>query len=532
MKKKLLALFLGILMIASCLISCQQESETLVGEEDEADEGAMTLTLWLPTYDGTTDEAVAKVEAAINLLTTSKYSTAIELKLIPSENYEREVKAKLAELEEYYSDDDRLMGSAETGEIMIGENSAIYPLASENQMDIFLIRGYEDYMEFYDKGYIEELSSEIATTGKLLNQYIYPTFMDMAEIYGDLYAVPNNHMIGEYEFLLINKDLVDRLYYHIDDLSTLNKCQTFVEDVAKYTDVTPFLAPVDEPAGMVYFSKDGSPSVIASRLTGQSKYNTVANISSLVGNATYTNTVKMMKLFEERGYFAEDPDNCTEFGVGVIKGGYDIYEKYGDDYYISIYDYPTANTDEVFSSMFAVSAYSRNLKRSLEIITMLNTDTELRTVLQYGAEGVHWEIDEENPDTIIKLSDDYNMKLSETGNVYMTYPDYGVSRDVWEYAKQQNLESITSPFTSFILEVNSENKTYFDELERVSKDMLKRISDATYDEFDDLIATLKDEFKNNQKIQWLLDNSGDEDKKFTIAYQYESFCMDHGYGGE
>lgn len=531
MKKKLLALFLGILMIASCLIGCQQqEEESLVGDENEADEGAMTLTLWLPTYEGTTDEAVAKVEAAINLLTTSKYSTAIELKLIPSENYESEVRKKLAELEAYYAESETgLMGTPETGEIMVGENSAIYPLASENQMDIFLIRGYDDYKEYYDKGYLEELTSEISTTGKLLNQYIYPTYMNMAKIYGDIYAVPNNHMIGEYEFLLINKDLVDRLYYHIDDLSTLTRCQQFVEDVAKYTDVTPFLAPVDEPSGMHYHSADGSPSVLISRLTSGVSYNTVMNISSVVGNATYTSTIKMMKLFEEKGYFAEDPDNCTEFGVGVVKGGYDIYEKYGDDYYVSIYDYPTADTEEIFSSMFAVSVYRRSLTRSVEIITMLNTDPELRTILQYGVEGVHWEIDEDNPDTIIKLSDDYNMKLSETGNEYMTYPDYGAKRDAWEYAKKQNLESIISPFTMFKIEVNSENKQYLDELAKVSKDVFKRIEEVSYDEFDDLIATLKDEIKNNKKIQWLLDDSGDEGKKYTIAYQYASFCLDNGY---
>ena len=155
--------------------------------------------------------------------------------------------------------------------------------------------------------------------------------------------------------------------------------------------------------------------------------------------------------------------------------------------------------------MFAVSTYSKSLARSMEIITYLNTDTELRTALQYGAEGVHWQIDPENEDAIISLSDDYKMDIYTTGNVYMTYPDYGKTMADWDYGKQQNLDSMVSPYLTFEGYVTEENAELMADLDALSAEYKKQIDDMTAEELKEAITQFKKDLKNDATMSAAID---------------------------
>ena len=76
----------------------------------------------------------------------------------------------------------------------------------------------------------EQLDTELSGTSKKLKTYIYPTFLTLANQKGT-YAIPNNHPVGEYEYLLVNKELVEQYDYDIADLNTLIKCEGFIEDI-------------------------------------------------------------------------------------------------------------------------------------------------------------------------------------------------------------------------------------------------------------------------------------------------------------
>ena len=145
----------------------------------------------------------------------------------------------------------------------------------------------------------------------------------------------------------------------------------------------------------------------------------------------------------------------------------------------------------------------------MDIITYLNTETDLRTVLQYGAEGVHWQVDPDNPDTIQLLSDEYQMDINATGNVYMTYPEPGKTLDDWAVGKQQNLDSMVTPYLTFEGYITDENKSLMEDLAKLSAEYKERIDNMTAAELEESVSQLKKDLKNDATMTAVLDIKDD-----------------------
>ena len=64
MKKKLMCFLLCASMMVGGLAGCKKDEST-VADTEESERVAMTLSLWIPTNEGTTEEAIKAAEAAI-----------------------------------------------------------------------------------------------------------------------------------------------------------------------------------------------------------------------------------------------------------------------------------------------------------------------------------------------------------------------------------------------------------------------------------------------------------------------------------
>ena len=134
----------------------------------------------------------------------------------------------------------------------------------------------------------------------------------------------------------------------------------------------------------------------------------------------------------------------------MIKGSGEEIAQYEDEYYNIILEYPVATENDLFGSMFAVSSYTSNLTRAMEIITYLNTDADFRNLFQYGVKGVNYELDEN--DCATRTEENlYNMDIYKTGNIFVAYPDadIGMTYQTLENAKKQDLEVVTNPTMGF-----------------------------------------------------------------------------------
>ena len=564
MNKKLTTLLLAMMLALGSFTGCSskatEEDVEATADTEEAARISMTLSLWLPTSKNTTEEAIELAEAQINRLTQAKFDTAIELKAIPEADYqktidgeldriaaailaeEEEAERKRKELKELKAQGIEVETEPETeeGETEPVEEETIvnelgisvikYPEVGANQLDIFLVQGYDNYLRYIENEQIQQLDGELSGTSKILKTYIYPTYLNLANVSGT-YAIPNNHPVGEYEYLLVNKELVEQYDYNPKDLTTLVKCTDFIKDIASQNleGVTPLLGEVGYK-NIVFWGEDPSEfSLISSLLSNSSAYNVKALPKSTFTQNAYVNTLGMMKELGELGYIGDGKvDEGEKFAVGVVAGDGSVAAQYEDEYYVNIHTKPMMTEDDVYGSMFAVSSYSKSLSRSMEIITYLNTSSDIRTILQYGAQGVHWDYeDEDTKETINILSDDYQMDIVNTGNVYMTYPGEGLPMSHWDYAKQQNLDSTSDPFMKFEGAITDANKAQMDELAALSKQYKDRIDALTYAEWETEISAIKKELKDNELIKSLLDG---EENENSIATIYNDWYAEN-YGG-
>lgn len=552
--KKLISLALAAILLLGIFAGCKRvnmDEDVEAADTEATSRIAQTLTLWLPT-DGATEEDEEAVSAAINRLTQAKYDTAIELKLIPRDQYADAVDARLTEIttkieeeeaaaeqrrkelkelkaqgievaEEPEEEEETKPEEEETIVNELGITITKYPEVGEKQFDIFLVTSYKQYMDYIENEMIQQLDGELSGTSKLMKTYIYPTYLELANVQGT-YAIPNNHPVGEYQYLLVNKELVDQYDYDPDSLSSVLKCQAFIEDIGnQHLDgVIPLLGEV-EAANMHYFgiNEDKNEwSIIGNQVTNSMMYSSPCIPKSVFSTNVYINTVGMMKKLKELGYVGDGTlKEGQKFAVGVISGDPSVKAQYEDEYYVRTYAKPMMKEEDVFGAMFAVSSYSKSLARSMEIITYLNTSTDLRTVLQYGAQGVHWDYtSEDDHDTIKILKDSYKMRLTDTGNVYMTYPGPGRPMSDWDAGKQMNLDMISDPFMKFPGVLTENNEDLLKQLAEVSKEYKARLDALPSEGYEDAITEIKKEIKNDEFLKGLLDNSGENPNSILQFY--------------
>ena len=546
MTKKLISLLLAMIMVLSMFAGCSKDENSEPGDEtadtEDSQRVAMTLSLWLPTDESTTEEAKEQVEAAINKITQAKYDTAIELHLIPRDEYKETIDSKIADVQKATADKkaaeearkkalknkgQKVEETVETNppeETIIDELGIAvktYPSVVDTQFDIFYISGYDAYCEYAWGDIAATLDGELSGNSKILKSYIYPTFLKPIYDYGT-FAIPNNRPVGEYQYLLINKDLVDVYDYNISDLSSFLRSKNFIIDIGNQglEDVVPLLAPVDA-AGMLYWGADGVSSewsLISSQLTSETEYSDSLPPENVL-DSTYVSTLKMVKELQDLGYVGDGTlKEGQRFAVGVVAGDPVSIAEYADEYYISVYANPVFDEETIYDAMFAVSEYSKDISRSMEIITCINTDKELRTVLQYGVEGIHWEYDDpDTKETISIISDDYKMELHETGNVFMTYPGEGLPMEYWDAYLIQNQEAVSSPYIKmpdYFSEENG-NLDLLEEYEKLCKEYKAKIDAVTGENFNAEIKALLAELQNNEVMQKLLD---EEDEDSLISF--------------
>ena len=131
-----------------------------------------------------------------------------------------------------------------------GIQELVYPEAEAHQLDIIYISGQDMYNEYIEKEWIIDLNSLISTTGKKLNDYITGALLNGVKKDGMTYAIPNNVQIGNYTYMLVDKELYST-YYGTDPekISNVLDLGVFLRDIAEnendYTDPSKNIIPID-----------------------------------------------------------------------------------------------------------------------------------------------------------------------------------------------------------------------------------------------------------------------------------------------
>lgn len=490
MKKRLTCLFLCLVTLLSVVLtSCSSKSEEEAKDDIgiDASETAITLTMWVVSEEKVSDAAAAAVTEKLNAITKPKFKTELVLTYLTEDEYEARLAATVAAYEATKKDpatgetaepEETESGEAVTDETetnQFGQSVIKYPELIANQVDIIYISGEDMYIDFIEKGWLAELDTELSGSSKKIREYVSETLLSAAKYNGATYAIPNNRVIGEYTYMLLNKELMET--YAQDAYAKLNMIDGFYNEYlytflglirkfeydtvipidASYEDCLKLLAhywyvnPENYSLDLNKFSLFG---YYYDNMADLTRGSTILGYNSLFQDEDFVEDYLQLNRFRMDDYFRKENDTRTESAIKFVKGSYADLAQYEDDYYSVIVEYPTASAEDIYGNMFGVCTYTRDVARSMEIITYLNTNAAFRNLLQYGVEGVHYNLIENGSGVVTgidRLNSDYVMDLYATGNMFIAYPDTeaGMTNEVWESGKVQNRSSLVNPLLGF-----------------------------------------------------------------------------------
>ncbi len=530
MRKIFISLLLCLVALLTLALGGCGKSEVENPDTEASARAAVTLNMWLISEKEISPETEALVEAAFNELTQSKYTTKVDLVFMTEDEYYEALDAKLAAAAEAKLNDDSsaflpIMGeettevvetTAETVVNELGQRLLKYPDVEENQIDIIFLAGEERMKQYVTDQKLSALDTNLNSTSKVLKDYIYPSFLEHVKYDKSTYAIPNNHLIGEYTYLLVNKALAEKYYFDVSKLNTFVACKDLINEIGTHeTDIAPVLA-FAEPTNMKYWVDGDNVSLVASYVPTQATAGSRIAMRSLFDISNFTDHMLLMQTCKDNGWFAADPANTTDFGVAILTGGYDVIAQYEDKYDIKVMSYPTLTEETVYESMFAVTSYTVNLNRAMEIITLINTDVEAKNILQYGAEGVHFALDEEDG-SFSRLNDDYLMNNLYTGNSFLAYTTEDMPADIWENAKAANRESVVSPYFGFAEDWVNVSTGFLDSLRQISIGYVERMNAcANAEELAAFFATAKSELVSNGQFSGAFSTESDSNSPYAV----------------
>ncbi len=476
MKKRILSLLLVIMMILSVVLtgcSTEKTDDEKRRENASAGDTAFTLSLWIPTNSNSEDPAFLErlnaVESAINAKLATD-NTKIKLIAISDEQYEQKLAEKLNQSKastlakpvvvgkDYKNDAEPVYPDENNKEDYFYQLK--FPELLENQIDICLIRDYNTYVDFVNKGYLYSLNSYVTS-----DSASYPRFKKIIKdelissliINKNLYAISNNrdYAKDEYKFILINKELASsaNLTVDVNSIKTILDCEEIINKIAELnlSGVVPFVGNKNDAPGLVHWGADSDKSVIVS--TNDSSVPT-----TILDNEAYLKYTLLYKKLVESGSIKESLAEGEKAGVSFLTGTLASAQAHADEYYIIKTETPVLKEEDVFGSMFAISDFSIDYDRAMTVLYALNADSEIRTLLQYGIKDIDYVLDgaENENDPIIKIIRDangkvvYDMNIDYTGNGYITFREDGTTLDDWDYIKAVNYDSKVSKYFHFM----------------------------------------------------------------------------------
>ncbi len=513
MKKRLICLALTLVMVLALFAGCGEktDAEAESDREEEASESAMTLSMYLladelPEDDDKRAAQIDRIEKAVNKITESKFKTRLDLRVFDDETeyyaalddaYRKRAEAAAnGTLSVPEDGDETKEDEMYTDEL--GVTRIKFPDIASYQVDIMYLGGYDVFSKYLTEEKLQLLDSDLDSASKTLKEYISPSLLKyMKSLNNGTYAIPSNTAIGEYTYLVFDKEVLSAFNYDtaagIKEIGTdiasesfekyLNEVKTYVPTMITDKTYVPFASDlsvtelarlciadcthiVGESANVTsdklhYFGVDGTqytPDKFSLYSSSHNKDGTNGNANSWMDNAgTDTTLIKErvdeIMAYRRSGLLAEESDT-VKAAVKCVKGSkYDMDSYDKEKYDVVVIEKPQIVSQDLYEDMFAVSAYTSNTSRSMKIINYLYTNEDFRNILMYGIENEDYELVESdslldesgNPLKVVKdLNADYGFDAEKLGNTLIGHYMGGLDTPVYRKSVMEQNNSVVA----------------------------------------------------------------------------------------
>ncbi|MGG5461596.1 ABC transporter substrate-binding protein [Clostridium sp. B9] len=411
--KKLMALILGGMMTTSAVLTgCG--SDKGAAEGGTASEEPVNL-VWYTIGDAPADNEV--VEEEVNKYLKDKINVTVDIKHVSFGDYTQKMN-------------------------VLANSGEPYDIA-------FTCSWAFPYLENARKGAFLELNDLIDEKGSDMKKVIDERLWKGAEVDGKIYAVPNQKEIAGAPMWVFDKELVEKYDIPYQDIHSVEDLEPYLEIIKeKEPDFVPFYTQGDSiplefdeimrPLG-VFYNDD--------TLTVQNMYETEEMKAMMAklreyyekGYINQDAAVNNMQNEVKRFVWKADGQPYAENGWGQSLGREVVTSSI-------IPAYVTNNSTT--GAMTAISTTSEHPEKAMELINLVNTDSELRNMLMFGIEGTHYEKVSDNQ---IKRDPNgpYNVTSWGYGNLFDTYVLDTDPVDKWDAFEDFNKAAETSQILGF-----------------------------------------------------------------------------------
>ena len=399
--KRIIALLLCLVLSCLAFTGCSKDNIDAFRKDlednkhlDQTDKRQdVVLDFYIIFEEGTTEEAMVSVTRAINA-----YLPTIKL----NKDYD-ELKT---ELRIHYETMAEYQAKVESASELSGDERAdIVLIVGKDMFDDFMRDNrLADITEYYDSKVFGLLKTQIANSLIEASKQTVKTVDTTGKEYDSirLYSVPNNRVVGEYKYLLINTEIAEYYRFYDNDLASM----------VTYEDT-------EELRNRI--TNDGlDPAQYVIEVTG-----------------TYADKEK----YENEGYTVQIVSKPTVTAEDAFAYSFGIVRHELDTRYM--YEMDKAKNDKI--SKESREAYEAHYLRCMEVIYALNSDAKFRNLLQYGSLGTNYSYNEET-NTVTRfsgVSGEYKINIYYTGDIFKAYycDDFAWNEEAYNNGQKQNVES-------------------------------------------------------------------------------------------
>ena len=344
-------------------------------------------------------------------------------------------------------------------------------MASGEAYDLAFTGYCNDYQTAVSMGGLYDITELIDEVG--IRDVVPEFYLDAATVNGRIYGIPNEQVVSNPVCLEMDKALAEQL--GID----LNAIQEAAQNAKSFDDIKAYAALLDDMFAKVHEAK---PELY----TFNPSYNLITTpmYESLLGNVVIRldgSSTKLQNIEETeegqlgvqkirewylKGYIRNDiasKGNATTSNeearqiavvAGTWKPGQDPYvkEKKGYDPAYALLTKPYVKRTSALATMTSVGANSKNPKKAVEFLKLINSDEELFNIICWGIEGTHYTNGENGKITQIEGSGytDLGKNAWEFGNQFNGLLLENQEDGVWEETRQMNEDAVKSPMIGFV----------------------------------------------------------------------------------
>ncbi|WP_066067055.1 ABC transporter substrate-binding protein [Neobacillus soli] len=417
MKKKLVLLLALVLSIGTILAACSSKDSST--SDKGGKDGQPYEIKWYTI--GTPQKDTDKVFAEVNKYLKEKINATVKMQQIDWGDW------------------------AQKSQVMINAGEPF---------DIIFTNG-TDYVQNAQKGAFVAIDDLLNKEGKDLKNAVNPALLEGNRINGKIYGVPTNKEAARQTVYTFNKRLVDKYKFDLTKVKTLEDLEPMLKTIKENeSGITPMAT---FKAYLPYDYTFNNEMPFAFPIEGDRDH-----VVNQFDTDLAMSTFKTMHSYYKAGYLKEDAATSKDSWPMDVENWFvrmGDSQPYADLLWSRSAKYdvvsvpaeePTTFNDSVSGSIQAISATSKNPKKAMEFLNLLNTDSYLRNLVDKGIEGVHYKKNDDG--TIEDLPariDKYNIPTYSIGNFFVLDLYKDDPKDKWDKFKEFNEAAKPAPTLGF-----------------------------------------------------------------------------------